>query len=191
MTGVVRQAVFSPYWNVPEDLVQTSIAPKVLSQGLAYIESEGMEVFAGYEEGAAQLDPRAVDWKAVAAGQLSVRVRQRPGPKNMMGKVKLEFPNPLGIFLHDTPMKELFGEERRTASSGCVRLEDAMALTELLMGENLPAAGGQPERRVNLKRPIPVYITYLTVQPTAEGLEIRPDVYKRDFPAEQQVAARS
>ncbi|RAK52595.1 L,D-transpeptidase family protein [Phenylobacterium deserti] len=193
MAGVLRYAVFNPYWNVPEDLVQTTIAHRVLTQGLGYLDADGMEVFESYEPDARKLDPAAVDWRGVAAGTVSVRVRQKPGPKNMMGQVKLAFPNPLGIYLHDTPMKELFGLDQRTASSGCVRLEDAMALTELLMdgeAEALKAAAANPETPAPLPKAVPVYITYLTAEPTEDGFIFRPDVYGRDKAWSAQLARR-
>lgn len=183
MAGLVTHLIFNPYWNVPEDLVRTSIAPKVLAQGLKYVEDEGLEVLADYSEGAAVLDPALVDWKAVEAGTLSVRVRQRPGPKNMMGKVKLMLPNPLGIYLHDTPHKGDFARSQRLASSGCVRLEDAMRLARLLVGEETAEAAvavGGEERRIDLPEPAPVYITYFTATATEDGFVFRPDVYGRD-----------
>lgn len=183
MAAMARHLIFNPYWNVPEDLVRTSIAPKVLAQGLGYIESEGLEVLADYSANAETLDPAAVDWKAVARGAREVRVRQRPGPKNMMGKVKLMLPNPLGIYLHDTPHKGDFARSERLASSGCVRLEDAMALARALIGDaaaEAAASGGSEEVRVDLDRPIPVYITYFTVAPSDDGVVFRPDVYGRD-----------
>jgi len=183
MAGVVRHLIFNPYWNVPEDLVRTSIAPKVLAHGLTYIEDEGLEVLADYTDGAPVLDPAEVDWKAVEAGTVSVRVRQRPGPKNMMGKVKLMLPNPLGIYLHDTPHKGDFAKSERLASSGCVRLEDAMRLAKLLVGEGTAEAAvavGGEERRVDLPAPTPVFITYFTAMPTEDGFVFRPDVYGRD-----------
>lgn len=183
MAGMVRHLIFNPYWNVPEDLVQTSIAPKVLAQGLGYIESEGLEVLSDYTEDAVVLDPAQVDWRAVQAGKLSVRVRQRPGPKNMMGRVKLMLPNPLGIYLHDTPHKGDFAKSQRLASSGCVRLEDAMQLARILVGDEIAEAAsaeGGEERRIDLGEPVPVFITYFTAMPTADGFEFRPDVYGRD-----------
>jgi murein L,D-transpeptidase YcbB/YkuD len=183
MAGLVTHLIFNPYWNVPEDLARTSIAPKVLAQGLKYVEDEGLEVLADYTEGAAVLDPALVDWKAVEAGTLSVRVRQRPGPKNMMGKVKLMLPNPLGIYLHDTPHKGDFASSQRLASSGCVRLEDAMRLARLLVGDGTAeaaAAVGGEERRIDLPEPAPVYITYFTATATRDGFVFRPDVYGRD-----------
>lgn len=183
MVGMVSHLIFNPYWNVPEDLVQTSIAPKVLEHGLGYIEEEGLEVLSDYTADAVVLDPAAVDWRAVAAGALSVRVRQKPGPKNMMGKVKLMLPNPLGIYLHDTPHRGDFARSQRLASSGCVRLEDAMSLARLLAGgdkaEAALAVGGE-ERRIDLAEPAPVYITYLTAAPTSDGFIFRPDVYGLD-----------
>ncbi|WP_309089709.1 L,D-transpeptidase family protein [Phenylobacterium sp.] len=194
MAGMIRHLIFNPYWNVPEDLVRTSIAPKVLEHGLKYVEDEGLEVLADYSDGAPVLDPASVDWKAVEAGTLSVRVRQRPGPKNMMGKVKLMLPNPLGIYLHDTPHKGDFAKSERLASSGCVRLEDAMRLARLLVGETAAEAAvavGGEEKRVDLVEPVPVYITYFTAIPTEEGLVFRPDVYGRDKAWDAQHAAGS
>ncbi|MGA0604970.1 L,D-transpeptidase family protein [Phenylobacterium sp. VNQ135] len=191
MVGMARHLIFNPYWNVPEDLVQTSIAPKVLAQGLGYIESEGLEVLSDYSDEATVLDPAQVDWRAVQAGKVSVRVRQRPGPKNMMGKVKLMLPNPLGIYLHDTPHKGDFAKSQRLASSGCVRLEDAMHLARVLVGEetaDAASAEGGEERRVDLGEPVPVFITYFTAMPTADGFEFRPDAYGRDTAWEAQHA---
>ncbi|MCR5876282.1 L,D-transpeptidase family protein [Phenylobacterium sp. J426] len=193
MAGMARHLIFNPYWNVPEDLVQTSIAPKVLAQGLGYIEAEGLEVLSDYSEDAVVLDPAQVDWKAVRAGSVSVRVRQRPGPKNMMGKVKLMLPNPLGIYLHDTPHKGDFAKSQRLASSGCVRLEDAMKLARELVGEEVAETAvseGGEERRVDLGEPVPVFITYFTAMPTDEGFVFRPDVYGRDAAWEARQAAR-
>jgi murein L,D-transpeptidase YcbB/YkuD len=191
MAGMVRYLLFNPYWNVPEDLVRTSIAPKVLAQGLGYVTSEGLQVLADYSPDAAELDPAQVDWKAVAAGKTSVRVRQRPGPKNMMGRVKLMLPNPLGIYLHDTPHRGDFARSQRLASSGCVRLEDALALARLLAGDRAADAAldGSEEQRVDLRQPTPVYITYFTALPTADGFMFRPDGYGRDKLTRQQVAA--
>ncbi len=192
MAGMARHLIFNPYWNVPEDLVRTSIAPKVLANGLGYIESEGLEVLSDYTEAATVLNPAEVDWQAVRSGKLVVRVRQRPGPKNMMGRVKLMLPNPLGIYLHDTPMKGDFAKSQRLASSGCVRLEDAMQLAKMLVGDEVAeeaSAEGGEERRVDLGEPVPVFITYFTAVPTDDGFEFRPDVYGRDAAWEAEQAA--
>jgi murein L,D-transpeptidase YcbB/YkuD len=183
MAGLLSYAVFNPYWNVPADLVKDTVAPRVLREGLGYLADQGMEVLSDYGDNPQTLDPAKVDWREVASGAREVRVRQKPGPKNMMGVVKLAFPNPLGIYLHDTPMKDLFGLDQRTASSGCIRLEDARALAGLLVGEDAAraaAASGQSEKETPLPAPVPVYVTYLTAEAQGDSLVFRPDVYGRD-----------
>src|SRR5205085_6234693 len=137
MAGLIRYAVLNPYWNVPPDLVRDSVAPKVLKQGLGYFRGQDFEALSDWTDEAAVLDPATIDWRAVAAGRQALRVRQRPGPSNMMGEVKFMFPNDLGVYLHDTPNKALVQEAVRNFSSGCVRLEDARRLARWLMG---PAA---------------------------------------------------
>src|SRR5690606_9273078 len=95
MAGTLRYAVFNPYWNVPEDLVRDRVAPRYLRQGRAYFDGERMEALSGWSKAARVLDPATIDWRAVAAGERSLRVRQKPHARNMMGKVKLMLPNEL------------------------------------------------------------------------------------------------
>ena len=179
MAGYIRQAVLSPYWNVPEHLVRKTIAAGVLSQGVRYLRTRGYEVLSDWSDHPERLDPATIDWRAVARGDEEVRVRQNPGPLNAMGTVKYEFPNPQGIYLHDTPDKELLLEDARQFSNGCIRLEDAERLGRWLLGGDLPQAGG-PETRVDLSQPVPVYITYLTVQADGGQLALGHDPYGRD-----------
>ncbi len=183
MAGLARYLLFNPYWNVPEDLVRTSIAPKALAGGIRYVNGERLEVLSDYSDAAVALDPRKVNWRAVARGEQTVRVRQRPGPNNMMGRVKVMLPNPLGVYLHDTPLRADFDKEQRLASSGCIRLEDAMALARALAGDEAvdrALADQGEDLRVDLPEPVPVYVTYFTAWPTKGGVEFRPDVYARD-----------
>ena len=183
MAALVRYAVFRPYWNVPTDLVAGSVAPKVLKQGLGYFRGQRLEALSDWSDQARPLDPAQVDWRAVAAGRRELRVRQLPGVDNMMGRVKFMFPNELGVYLHDTPLRALFTGDERLASAGCVRLEDAPRLARWLLGEAAVAAGeapGPPETRVDLARPVPVYIVYFTAAPTPQGISLRKDIYGRD-----------
>ena len=106
------------------------------------------------------LSPDSVDWKAVAAGQAQVYVRQRPGPANSLGHFKFDLPDGDGIYLHDTPKKELFAQDDRSLSHGCVRLEDAQRLATWLLGKEPPAAAA-PEAHVLLPQPVPITISYL------------------------------
>jgi murein L,D-transpeptidase YcbB/YkuD len=108
----------------------------------------------------------------------------------MMGQVKFMFPNRLGVYLHDTPLRQFFAEKTRTESSGCVRLSDAPKLAQWLMGGEASLVGqpGAPETRVDVARPVPVYILYFTAAPTPDGLTFRRDIYHRDAALEASLA---
>ena len=180
MVGMIRYATLNPYWHVPTDLARTRIAPRVLSEGLSYFHERGYEVVTEWSRSARVIDPAKIDWKAVAQGKKQVLVRQRPGPRNGMGKIKFQFPNELGIYLHDTPAKQLFNEDQRGFSAGCVRLEDAEGLGRLLFGRDPQTASREPEQTVVLPEPVPVYITYLTAVSENGRIVERRDVYGRD-----------
>jgi murein L,D-transpeptidase YcbB/YkuD len=161
LASKIYYATLNPYWNVTPELVRTLIAPNVLRDGFAYLSSRGYEVLDSFDEGAQPIDPATVDWKAVAAGRATVKVRQLPGPANSMGQVKFGFPNNDGIYLHDTPKKELFASDDRSISHGCVRLEDAPRLARWLLGRDPSEFGSNPEEQVLLPQAVPIYITYL------------------------------
>ena len=180
MAGLIRYAAVNPYWNVPPELVQSLIAPRVLSEGNAYLTARGYEVLESWREDAGVVSPDTVDWQAVAKGDLEIRVRQLPGPGNSMGDIKFMMPNEHGIYLHDTPNKALFGQDDRWVSNGCVRVEDARRLARWMFGEWPTAQDKSRETRVDLEAPIPVYITYLTTAPEKEGVAFRSDPYQRD-----------
>lgn len=178
MAGMIRYATLNPYWNIPPDLVERKVAPKILGGGS--LKAMRYEALADWSANPAPLAQSAIDWDAVAAGRQEVRVRQLPGSDNAMGKVKFMFPNDLGIYLHDTPQRNLFAKEDRHFSNGCVRLEDAQRLGRWFFGKTLSADGDKPEQHVPLSQPVPVYLTYLTAVPTAQGVQFLPDVYGRD-----------
>lgn len=180
MAGQIRFAVFNPYWNIPVDLVRDRVAPAILREGTAYLDRLDFEPLSDWGAAPHRLDPHAVDWQAVAQGRVDLRVRQRPGPANQMGRVKFMFPNELGIYLHDSPERALFGRRERWLSAGCIRLEDAGRIASWLLGRPLPQRPGPVEQRVDLARPTPVYIGYLTAAPTERGVAFHPDVYRRD-----------
>ncbi|HEX6218301.1 MAG TPA: L,D-transpeptidase family protein, partial [Sphingomicrobium sp.] len=119
-------------------------------------------------------------WQAVADGRVEVRVRQLPGPGNSMGRMKFMFPNTEGIYLHDTPDKELLTEASRLFSGGCVRLEDAPRLARWMFGKPLNPKGARTEQKVPLPQPVPVYITYLTAVPSGSSIAYFDDIYGRD-----------
>jgi L,D-transpeptidase YcbB len=180
IAGFISNAVLNPYWNVPPDLVRERVAHNVNKAGLGYLKAGGYQALSDWSAKPRVLDPRKIDWKAVEAGTKEVRVRQLPGKANFMGKVKYNFPNDLGIYLHDTPDKHLLKEEVRFASSGCVRLEDAGRLGAWLFGKMPAPKKGAVEQVVPLERPVPIYITYLTAAPENGRIVFRDDLYNRD-----------
>ena len=180
MAALIRFTSLNPYWYVPPDLAAERVAPNVLEEGLSYLKSHGYQVLADWTDGETLLDPATIDWQAVADGRKEVWIRQLPGPGNAMGKMKFMFPNNQGVYLHDTPQKELLTEASRMFSGGCVRLEDAPRLARWLYGEPLKTTSKRAEQRVDLPEPVPVFITYLTVMPSGTELATFPDVYGRD-----------
>jgi len=139
------------------------------------------QALTGFSDDAGQIAPSDVDWKAVAAGQATVRIRQRPGPGNSMGQMKFGFANDAGIFLHDTPNKDLFAEDGRNLSNGCIRLEDAQRLGRWLTGGAVVATSAEPEQHLALPLPTPVFVTYLTAHAENGQLSFVDDVYDRDI----------
>jgi L,D-transpeptidase YcbB len=188
IASIIHYATFNPYWNVPDNLIRKTVAPSAVREGAAYLKPRGYEVMTDWTENATVIPSNQIDWKAVAAGQKKIRVRQLPGPGNSMGKFKYSFPNGEDIFLHDTPSKDLFAKSNRTLSNGCVRLEDARRFGRWLLGREPVAPGSEPEIHVQLPQGVPIFLTYLTAQPDGGRITYTADVYGWDRQA--QVATR-
>ena len=184
MASQIYFATLNPYWNVAEDLVKKIVAPHVVAQGVGYLKSRNYEAIDKYGEGATVIPASSIDWKAVLAGTAEVKMRQKPGKLNSMGMMKVPFANSYGIFLHDTANKPQFAEAKRANSNGCIRLEDAHKLARWLFGDNVPkASGAVPDESVRLPTPMPLYVAYLTAEPTGKGIQYSKDVYAMDPPA--------
>jgi murein L,D-transpeptidase YcbB/YkuD len=186
MAVLLRNAKANPYWNVPPELIRSLTAKRVLQQGVSYLDEFHYEVLSDWTPSARLVDARQLDWKQVAAGKSDIHVRQLPGPWNSMGEMKFEMPNEYGIYLHDTPHKELFAQDNRWLSNGCVRLEDYRRFASWVF-ERVPAANASAEQSFELPRPVPIYLTYLTVEPTADGVAFGPDPYGFDALAMPQM----
>jgi L,D-transpeptidase YcbB len=167
-TGTLNQVVFSPYWNVPPSIVKNEILP-AMNRNPNYLASQNMET-TGNE------------------GGLPV-IRQRPGPRNSLGKVKFLFPNSFNIYFHDTPAKALFEKDRRAYSHGCIRLSDPVKMANYLLKdqpewtpEKIDAAMNSGEEKyVKVKNPVPVLITYYTAWVDEAGLlHFAEDIYGHD-----------
>ncbi|MEO8724307.1 MAG: L,D-transpeptidase family protein [Sphingobium sp.] len=183
LAGMLRYAILNPYWNVPVDLAQNLIAPKILSGRT--LASMNMEALSDWSAAPQKLKPAAINWTAVASGAQQLRLRQLPGGSNAMGRVKFLFPNDLGIYLHDTPEKDLLAKEDRHFSNGCIRLDNAPSLGKWLLGKPVSTKGVSAETAVSIPLPVPVYLTYLTPVSTDQGVGFLNDVYGRDASASQ------
>ena len=161
MKSTLYYATLNPYWNVPVDLAQKLIAPRVLKDGTAYLTERHYEVVTKFGVDAKVLPADSVDWGAVAAGEAKVYVRQQPGPANSMGQIKFGLANGQGIYLHDTPNKELFEKPERNLSNGCVRLEDAPRLARWLLGKEPAVETAAPEQHLLIPGAVPITIAYL------------------------------
>jgi L,D-transpeptidase YcbB len=180
ISSVIYYATFNPYWNVPEHLVRKTVAPNVIKGGLGYLSTRGYQVMTSWSADATSIAPGTIDWAAVAAGTTKVRVRQMPNAGNSMGKIKFSFANGEGIFLHDTPSKDLFAKAERTLSNGCVRLQDAARFGRWLLKREPVAPSSTPEQFVPLPVAVPIYISYLTAAENGGRIEFLNDIYGWD-----------
>jgi murein L,D-transpeptidase YcbB/YkuD len=177
--GDLNQVVFSPYWNVPPSIVTKEILP-AMDKNPNYLSKEDMEI-TGNEDG------------------IPV-IRQRPGGKNALGKVKFLFPNSFNIYFHDTPSKSLFEKEKRAYSHGCIRVKEPEKLANYVL-RNQPewtpekineAMNSGEEKYVKVKDPIPVVITYYTAWVDENGrLNFREDIYGHDASLAQKMFSGS
>jgi murein L,D-transpeptidase YcbB/YkuD len=181
MNAFIRYVALNPYWNSPADITAKKLAPTILKEGRAYFTKRGYELLSDWGDHPRILDPMSIDWRAVQAGRIQARLRQKPGPANSMGKMKFMFPNSQGIWLHDTPEQEKIDEAARLQSNGCVRLEAAPRLLNWLFNGRPPKAkGAKPEQKVTLPQLVPIYLTYLTAVPSGTSIVYFEDFYGKD-----------
>lgn len=191
VAGYLRYASLNPYWNVPPDLAWDDVGKYVEEFGLGYLQSRGYEILSDWTDDATVIEPGTIDWKAVKDGKADLRIRQLPGPENFLGIVKYTFTNPYGVYLHDTPRKELLDKDTRLFSGGCIRLEDASRLGRWLFGHTLTTTSRDPEIKVPLEQPVPVFVTYLTAMPSGSSITYLDDVYGYDAERLAQLKAGS
>jgi L,D-transpeptidase YcbB len=153
--------IVNPAWNVPQSIIRKEMLPKLASDP-DYLRRMGYEV-------------------SSRAGHLVVR--QPPGEKNALGRIKFVFPNDFAVYMHDTPLRRLFASAKRAFSHGCVRVDDPFRFAETVLGqgwseERVKKLIGGKERYVYLPKPLPVYLEYFTAFVDEAGaLQLRDDVY--------------
>lgn len=186
-SDMMTTTVFSPYWNVPDSIVEGETAPAA-ARDPGFLRRNNIEILRVSKSGATVVDPSTVDWddpeelKALA-------FRQKPGAKNALGHVKFLFPNPYDVYLHDTPADALFARQGRAFSHGCIRVEQPEALAQWVL-QDMPewtpekiveAMHAGEEQHVKLKQQIPVHIVYFTAWADDAGsVRLVPDVYGYD-----------
>lgn len=188
MAVLLKDAKANPYWNVPPELIRSLTARRIQEQGLSYLKDFHYEVLSDWSGNGQPVDPKTVNWSAIASGKKkpTILVRQLPGPWNSMGEMKFETPNEYGIYLHDTPHKELFGKTDRWISNGCIRLEDYKRFATWVFG-GVPQPSTSREQTFPAPQPVPVFITYLTASARGNGVVFRPDPYGWDALAMPQM----
>jgi len=157
----------------------------------SYFQRKGFDLF---DRTGRKVDPSTVHWAVQTAARFPYTVVQPPGPDNSLGSVKILFPNPYFVYLHDTPHKEHFQETARAFSSGCMRVERPLELAELVLNDrstwNAQSIARVIEagltQTVRVKQPVTVLIMYWTIDPTVAGQTVfKRDPYDRDPPLEK------
>lgn len=180
----LRYVVLNPWWEVPRRLATQDKLP-VFRRDPTQVDRLGFEVVDAWGR---VVDHGGIDWAALSRERFPYRLRQRPGPLNALGAVKLMLPNGHDVYLHDTPQRGLFARTRRDFSSGCIRVDDALGLAAWVLRDasgwdrariDVAVASGR-ETRIDLPAPIPVHLQYLTAVVEDGAVRFVADVYGRD-----------
>ncbi|HCT9254400.1 L,D-transpeptidase [Enterobacter hormaechei] len=189
MSSALNNVVVNPPWNVPPTLARKDILPKVWNDP-GYLERHNYTVMRGWNSKEA-IDPWMVDWSTITPSNLPFRFQQAPGAHNSLGRYKFNMPSSDAIYLHDTPNHNLFQKDARALSSGCVRVNKASELANMLLQDagwndtRISDALKQGDTRyVNIRHNIPVNLYYLTAFVGADGrTQYRTDIYNYDLTA--------
>lgn len=176
---------FNPWWETPPSLARTDEL-RLFQRDPDAVERLGFLV---YDASGALIDASTIDWTALTPSTFPYRLRQKPGPLNALGQVKIIFPNPHNVYLHDTPARSLFDQCQRTFSSGCIRTQNPVELSKWLLEETPEwtperideVVASKAETRATLTEKVPVYILYMTaITDGAGGISYLEDIYNRD-----------
>jgi murein L,D-transpeptidase YcbB/YkuD len=177
----MRTVVFNPYWGVPQSIITKEMLPR-LQANPGYLDQKGFEV---YNRSGRKVSSSSVDWYNYGGSRVPFSVRQPPGSRNALGRIKFLFPNKHAIYMHDTPSKSLFSRSSRAFSHGCVRVKDPLKFAENILGwkrgliDRKIAAGKNSS--VKLKKTVPVYLAYFTAWASPAGkVSFYSDIYGRD-----------
>ena len=179
---------FAPYWNVPETILEEDKLPQI-RRNVNFLGRHHFEIVSWNNSSERVVDPHSINWRKVTADNFPGILRQKPGPWNALGHVKFMFPNEFDVYLHDTPERYLFVRDRRSYSSGCIRIARPLDLAQYLLAGTgtwdcdsiQDLMEGFEPKRVMLPRGIPVHILYWTAWVDEQGqVQFRDDIYERD-----------
>jgi L,D-transpeptidase YcbB len=175
---------FNPYWHVPPSLIKKDLIPKMKANP-NYLAEEKIHIL---DKDGQDVSPTSINWNSDEATHFSYR--QEPGSElDALGFVRINIPNPYGVYMHDTPEKGVFGDDFRFVSSGCVRVQDVRDYVAWLLKDNPGWSRDQidavirsgQQQNVKLTQPVNVYWIYVTAWATPDGVvQFRPDIYQRD-----------
>jgi murein L,D-transpeptidase YcbB/YkuD len=183
----ITYVVFNPTWTIPPGILAKDKLP-IIKRDPGYLTRSKIRVI---DSRGREVSPYSVDWSRYNGANIPYQLRQDPGPDNALGLVKIMFPNPYLVYLHDSPAKTLYAEDERAFSSGCIRVQKPFELAELVLNDRerwnqtsiQAVIQSGKTQTVNLQTPVPVLILYWTAEPTPDGQIIfRSDVYGRDPP---------
>jgi len=174
---------FNPYWTVPVSIVRKDLIPKMQAEP-DYLSKYRIRIF---DQRNNELTPAQVNWYSEEA--VNYRFKQDPGALNSLGTIRINFPSAHGVYMHDTPFKNLFGEDERFHSSGCMRVQNVRDLVYWLLGETpgwsraeidqIIKSGERKDARV--AKPVPLFWVYVTAWATSDNVvQFREDIYNRD-----------
>lgn len=181
----IRYIEFNPTWTIPPTILKNDILPKV-KKDPEYLRNKNMVVL---DQQGTQIDLATIDWSQYPGKGFPYLIRQQPGPKNALGRVKFIFPNKHAVYLHDTPHKSGFGRAERAFSSGCIRIQDPFHFAELLLADKPDwdrakidaVVESRETTRVNLTDPLTVMLLYWTAAVDDEHRVVfKQDIYGRD-----------
>ncbi|MGK7390407.1 MAG: L,D-transpeptidase family protein [Candidatus Cyclobacteriaceae bacterium M2_1C_046] len=196
-SSIMTYLVLNPYWFVPPTILREDMIPAVRKDP-KYLDKMNIKVVKGaFGE---VVPSSSIDWKEVKASAFPYTLRQEPGPNNALGVVKFMFPNEFNVYLHDTNKKELFQQEDRDLSSGCIRVSEPLELAHLIlkgqgdwsMDKIKNSIALQKNFTVRINDPVTVHLEYWTCfADTAGIINFRKDIYDRDQKVWQALKGRA
>lgn len=181
----MNNVVLNPYWNVPRKLAIKDLLPKQ-QQNFNYFYTHDIRVFKREDGHKVEQDAYLIDWNDLNEDNFPYILRQDPGEHNALGRVKFLFPNQWAIYLHDTNHKNLFNRAMRSLSSGCIRVEDPLALANFSLANRyqpktiLEMIESKENKGRRVTKLLSVYAVYFTVWMGNNEVHFSPDIYQRD-----------